>query len=81
MEEYRQTNQLELHVNGEVRAELLRESLSQTLHSHLQSVYETCTAQCILTPTPLSQREVECMLSCYAKANQAHHAHLKALLI
>lgn len=43
MEEYRQTNQLELHVNTEIQAELMREHLTKTLHSYLNALYQQCS--------------------------------------
>jgi hypothetical protein len=43
MEEYRQTNQLELHVNQEIQAELMREHLTKTIHGYLNVLYQQCS--------------------------------------
>ena len=55
MEDYRQTNPLELHVNREIQAELQRESLRHTMHAHLNAVYQYCVGECINNVKSLSE--------------------------
>jgi hypothetical protein len=81
MEEYRQTNQLELHVNNEIQAELQRETTRQTMHSHLYAVYRVCSSECIGRSEALSAKERNCLNSCYTRLNEAQYVYMKALLM
>ena len=80
MEEYRQTNPLELHVNREIQAELHRETLSHTLHAHLNAVYQYCAGECINHVKEMTIEEKKCLSICYGKMNDAHQRHINSLI-
>ena len=61
----RPTNQLELHVNQEVKAELMREHLLTTTHAHLNSLYQACADRCIEDVQPIREKENICLGACY----------------
>ena len=80
MEEFRQTNQLELHVNQEIQAELMREHLSKTIQSQTHVLYQFCTNECLKDANPLSTAEKTCLTRCHGRFNTAYRAHLHSLI-
>lgn len=80
MEEYRQTNPLELHVNREIQAELQREALRHSMQAHLNAIYQLCVPQCIASPQPLTPQEQACLSACYKRSNTGLQSHLHSLL-
>ena len=80
MEEYRQTNPLELHVNREIQVELQREALRHSMHAHLNAIYQLCLPQCITSAQPLTLQEQSCLSACYKRSSTGLQSHLHSLL-